>query len=60
MSLHTFPAFLPDDAGADEHIIFERNPCANRADGVLEAPIVFVYNDEDIDIRPRLAVATGL
>jgi hypothetical protein len=55
----TRPACLADDTGAEEHVVVQRDASGNSADSVTEAPIVVIHEDQNINVRVGMALASS-
>ena len=60
MLLHALPPLLPDDAGADEYVVLERHAGSQGANFLARGPIFLIEDNQDVYVRPRLAVSAGL
>jgi hypothetical protein len=59
VSLHALPPRLTDNTGADDHIILQRHSRGKGTDGMLKPPILTVRDNENVYIRPGLAIAAS-
>jgi hypothetical protein len=57
---HAPPSRLPNHLLANEHIVLQGDVSGNVADGMAQAPVFVVNDDQDVDIRPWPAVTASL
>lgn len=52
-AFHALPPLPPDDAGADEHGVFQRHPGGDGADDMAELPIILVHDEQNVYVRVK-------
>ncbi len=60
LSPHPFPSLLADDAGANKHVIFQRNTRGHSVNRTAQRPIFFPDKNQEIYIRPGITIASRL